>query len=668
MLLVIGGAIVIVALANRFPSAEQHPSEGTAEQSLEKERVGEFWRLNGAANRQRLSGHYQEAARLYRESLQLNPRHEDSIYYLGASLEESGEYEEAASAYGRLAEIDSSSSRAFAQLGAVLSLAAPGAAADFEGAREAYRQAARLNPEHSGSALNLGLLSLDEGKLEQAREHFQTASQFGSPAGTFWLGYTLYLRAEKDQAASYFRKVLEGYELERGFSSRGAALEGDILPGDGQLLTAQQQAVLASMIFLDRAAGRVRSANKERDQAPSAEEHRKWVATPAKHSFPPGGRAGWADYDNDGRPDVAVGGSGRPLRIYRNTPDGFVDSTQAAGPAGILNGWDLVWADFDRDSFLDLYVIRPGFSGEGENQLFRNNGKGAFGEVTRRFGLGGRFSTSKAVFVDLDQDELPELVEAGSPSGESRGLRIYRNDGDSFREVAGSWGVTPEGTIVDCVPIDFDSDGRVDLFVLRWKRPAVLYRNRGGGKFADVTAEAKLDGIGMNSLSALAFDFNRDARADLLVTAHADSEDVMRQLRNPDFRRSGASPRLYRNESGMRFEDVSEKVGLVGIYGTVQAASADLDRDGWLDLIFANGSLDGRRLEASVVLRNDDGKMFRTIASLPAPDGAGNYIGVSMMQLGAGDPPVVYFARNPRFSGEVFLGGAFRLSPIIGKD
>jgi len=287
--------------------------------------------------------------------------------------------------------------------------------------------------------------------------------------------------------------------------------------------------------------------------------------------------------------------------------------------------------------------------------------------VTKQFGLGGRRSTMKAVFADLDQDELPDLVEAGSPGAESRGVRIYRNHGDSFREVPDSWGVAPEGTIVDCAPIDFDSDGLTDLFFLRWKRPALLYRNQ-GGRFVDATAQANLDGIGQNSLSALVLDFNSDARADLLVTAHADSEDVMRQNRNPNFRCPNAAPMLYRNDPGGKFTNVTAEVGLAGLYGTVQAATADVDRDGWTDLVFANGSLDGRRLEASVVFRNEGGKAFRTIASLPSPAGTGNYIGVSMMKSVAGDPPVMYFARNPLFSDKLFPSGVFRLSPRMEKN
>lgn len=127
--------------------------------------------------------------------------------------------------------------------------------------------------------------------------------------------------------------------------------------------------------------------------------------------------------------------------------------------------------------------------------------------------------------------------------------------------------------------LDFDNDGRIDIFITNgavqpelkkagepyWNR---LFRNEGEGRFVDVTEAAGLAGVGY-SMGAAAADFNNDGFVDLLVTG-------VHQLH------------LYRNNGNGRFEDVTDQAGLVASDWPLSAGWMDLDNNGLLDLIIVN--------------------------------------------------------------------------------
>jgi RNA polymerase sigma factor (sigma-70 family) len=129
--------------------------------------------------------------------------------------------------------------------------------------------------------------------------------------------------------------------------------------------------------------------------------------------------------------------------------------------------------------------------------------------------------------------------------------------------------------------IDYDGDGRLDLFVVGGGTfagaehtqikglPCRLYRNQGNWKFVDVTQAVGLGGPAFYSHGVAVADYDCDGWPDLLVTGYG-----------------GVA--LYHNESdgkgGRRFVDVTRKAGLTGIAWGTSAAWADLDGDGYPDL------------------------------------------------------------------------------------
>jgi tetratricopeptide (TPR) repeat protein len=112
--------LLAAAVIYRVGPGREGEGDSTAT-DREKQRILEFWQLHREANRLRLEGDLEAAVPVYRQGLELNPGHEDSLYYLGLSLEGIGEYTEAAALYREITQQNALSSRALAQLGQVLS-------------------------------------------------------------------------------------------------------------------------------------------------------------------------------------------------------------------------------------------------------------------------------------------------------------------------------------------------------------------------------------------------------------------------------------------------------------------------------------------------------------------------------------------------------------------
>ena len=249
-----------------------------------------------------------------------------------------------------------------------------------------------------------------------------------------------------------------------------------------------------------------------------------------------------ADYDNDGDLDLfyAVGDGifGTPLQnlLLRNDRGTFVDVTTQAGLTAENISTQVIWLDYDRDGFVDLYVgnwtFLEGFEDQ-QNILYRNQGDGTFVDVTAEAGLDVQWHSpdsplSGGTFFgffagDLNDDGWVDLYVVVAASAN----RLFYNDEGRFREatsdatrlVADSFGATAG---------DIDNDGDLDLFqasafgtsgnAIREVLPerSTLFLNLGDEEFIDVT-----EGVGLQALNAANvffghfFDFDNDADIDL---------------------------------------------------------------------------------------------------------------------------------------------------------
>ena len=207
-------------------------------------------------------------------------------------------------------------------------------------------------------------------------------------------------------------------------------------------------------------------------------------------------------------------------------------------------------------------------------------------------------SMGAAVAVaDVDRDGHPDLYVTNSREGSKN--RLYRNRGDgTFEDVADVMGVAdvnaPEtGVSMGSVFGDYDNDGFEDLLLYRWGKPD-LFHNDGGRRFTRVTDTAGLFSWA-NINTAVWLDFDRDGRLDVFLGGYypervnlwklADTRIMPESFEDANH---GGRKYLYRNLGAGRFEDVSGKVGLVSSRWALAAVAADLRGTGYPDIFIAN--------------------------------------------------------------------------------
>jgi hypothetical protein len=356
-----------------------------------------------------------------------------------------------------------------------------------------------------------------------------------------------------------------------------------------------------------------------------------------------GSGCAFLDYDNDGWQDVYLC-SGAPLpgyrgprprnALFRNNRDGtFTDVTAAARVGCGRYAIGCAAGDYDNDGFLDLYVCCFG-----PNVLYHNNGDGTFTDVTRRAGVGDPRLSSSAAWGDYDGDGFLDLYVAnyvkyrldrdlwcskfaGHKSYCGPTLyppevgTLYHNDGDgTFTDVSMAAGIRARtGNGLGVLWLDFDDDGRQDIFVADDQTPNLLWHNEGGGRFTDVGTEAGVAygelGNAQAGMGVDAGDYDNDGRLDLVVTNFSEETNS-----------------LFHNEGGQagsacRFRDVSFPAGIGAptlLYLGFGTGFLDYDRDGWLDLFFANGHvMDDIEKYSDVVTWAQPNQLFRSRGAAP---------------------------------------------------
>jgi hypothetical protein len=344
---------------------------------------------------------------------------------------------------------------------------------------------------------------------------------------------------------------------------------------------------------------------------------------------------GVLDYDTDGDLDVYVVqgqllGPGKSLkdavyqprgvlrdRLFRNDLAAgdpatlrFTDVTEQSGIDVRSYGMGIAVGDIDNDGFPDIY--RTGLNGA---VLLHNNGNGTFSDMTASSGTGdGDAWSVSAAFVDIDRDGWLDLFVgnyliysiaadrdclslSGRPdycppnSYRAQPSRLYRNRGGGRFEDVTARALTggAYGPALGVLTADIDNDGWMDIYVGNDGEPNQLWINQRNGTFKDVAfvAGAAVSGSGNSeaSMGVDAGDFDNDGDEDIFIT------NLMSQMNV-----------LYVNGGGATFADRRGPAGLGSPslaktgFGT---AWFDYDNDGWLDLLTANGSVSRIEAQAS---------------------------------------------------------------------
>ena len=330
----------------------------------------------------------------------------------------------------------------------------------------------------------------------------------------------------------------------------------------------------------------------------------------------PGGCA-FLDYDSDGLIDVFLVQSGpvpgsemktpRPhCALFRNLGNGKFENVTAKAGLDFDQGYaqGVAVGDFDNDGNPDLFI-----TGYGHCFLMHNDGKGHFQDITKQSGLSSlpdRWN-SGAAFGDYDNDGKLDLVVLHyvhwtpqtdlscynaskqkrycSPEvylGETPSL--YHNDGrGKFTDVTHASGLDKvSGRNLGVAWLDFDKDGREDLYISNDLKPNNLLRNLGGGKFKDVGLEAGAaygpDGKALAGMGVAVGDFENSGAEGIVVTNF-----------------SGQPNSVFRSNGVGQFEEVSFPCGIGAdsmYFLAFGVEFLDYDRDGWRDLIVGNGHID----------------------------------------------------------------------------
>jgi hypothetical protein len=325
------------------------------------------------------------------------------------------------------------------------------------------------------------------------------------------------------------------------------------------------------------------------------------------------------DVNGDGLDDIYVCQTGGlPNRLLLAAEDGTVVESAAAGVDFLDNTRAALLIDLDNDGDQDLVLSLP------RAILFlKNDGKGSFTQAARVPGIQDAFSLAAA---DFDHDsfldvyacvyyapqanvsDIPVPTPLYDANNGGRNV-LLRNRGNwQFYDVTGEVGLDENNSRFSFAAVweDYDNDGNQDLFVANDFGRNNLYRNN-AGRFRDVTEE-----VGMNDgafgMSAAAADYNRDGWVDFYkgnmfssagnrVTHQERFMPGATERHKDRHRHLARGNTLFENRGGREFRDASAQAGVTMGRWSWGSVFLDFDNDGWEDLFVANGFMTGPQLD-----------------------------------------------------------------------
>jgi len=549
---------------------------------------------------------YDEARAILTEIVGLDPQNARAWFNLGLLQKATGEADAAIADFGHVATIDSHDADSQYFVGLLYSQAR-----QYDKAIPAFHAALDRDPYHVSADFGLAQAEQRSGDLTNAREHlatFQrlTAAKLGLPIGSAYGeqgAYSLaaWMTPAPEPVPPAIPVQFVDVTLAAGLPTPPATQQTPPAKpslaqflGSGACIIDYDGDGRPDIFFLN--------ANRNGDTAlyHNVGDGKFVDVTRASGLNLHGDGTGCAvgDYDNDGKPDLAVAMNGRVLLFHNEGNGTFKDVTEKAGikTEGLTLG--MTFVDFDHDGDLDLYVTRfgdfpladstqpfafPADPASPGNVLWRNNGNGTFTDWTSEAGLGGNGPSVGAIASDVNNDRAIDFVVTGW----QKSPLVLLNPREGKFTATTPWATDMPAPTAGAVALDFDKDGWMDLAFTHWGAPGLsLWRNVGGKSFERV----KLPDLGWRrGWGVAALDYDNDGWVDLVAVG----EDA-----------SGTGKiALLRNEGPAGFRDVTHETGLdkIVLHNPRSVIAFDYDGSGAVGLLITQNDL------PPVLLRNVGG-------------------------------------------------------------